>query len=62
MKQRVNVFWQIIVYGKSIDSLKASLADAQNTSVLSMTNYTKMSNDEISQVLLQDYINWKKHR
>ena len=62
MKQRANVFWQIIVYGKSIDSLKASLADAQNTSVLSMTNYTKMSNDEISQVLLRDYINWKKHR
>lgn len=62
MKNRPNVFWQIIVYGTSSANISNAISDAANTSVVSMTNYATMDDTTISQVLLKGYITWKKGR
>ena len=62
MKNRPNVFWQIIVYGTSSANISKAILNAANTSVVSMTNYAAMDDAAISQALLKDYINWKKSK
>lgn len=59
MKKRPNVFWQIIVYGTH-SKIDGAISTAKNTSLVSMDNYSSMSNDEITNILLKDYLNWKK--
>lgn len=58
MKARKDVFWQIIVYGKHSEVTEA-IKGATNISLVSMTNYASKSDEEITQALLKDYINWK---
>lgn len=62
MKNRPNVFWQIIVYGTDSTNISNAISDAGNTSVVSMTNYAAMDDAAISQALLKDYITCKKGR
>lgn len=62
MKNRPNVFWQIIVYGTSSVNISNAISGAANTSVVSMTNYAAMDDAAISQALLKDYIIWKKSK
>ena len=60
MQQRQNVFWQIIVYGVTCDNISKSISNVSNTSVVSLTDYASKTDEQISQILLKDYINWKK--
>ena len=62
MQNRSDVFWQIIVYGKSHVNISKSISDIANTSVVSLTDYASKTQEEISIVLLKDYIQWKKNR
>jgi len=59
MKNRTNVFWQIIVYGKH-QSIMSAINGIPNISLVSMENYTSKSDSEINQALLKAYIDWKK--
>lgn len=59
MKDRKDVFWQIIVYGKHSEITEA-IKGIPNVSLVSMTDYASMSNENIMLTLLKDYINWKK--
>lgn len=59
MKNRTNVFWQIIVYGKH-QSIISAINGIPNISLVSMENYTSKSDSEINQTLLKAYIDWKK--
>lgn len=59
MKNRTDVFWQIIVYG-SHSSITSAISGIPNISLVSMTDYASKNESEITQALLKDYINWKK--
>ena len=59
MKNRTDVFWQIIVYG-SHNSISSAISGIPNISLVSMTDYASKGESEINQALLKDYINWKK--
>ena len=59
MKGRKDVFWQIIVYGKHSEITKA-IKGTPNVSLVSMTDYDSMSDEDITLTLLKDYINWEK--
>ena len=61
MQKKSNVFWQIIVYGVSYDNINNSISDVANTSVVSLTEYALKTDEEISSLLLKDYIDWKKN-
>ena len=60
MQKRSNVFWQIIVCGGSFDNITKSISNVTNTSVVSLTDYASNSDEQISTLLLKDYIEWKK--
>lgn len=60
MQKRSNVFWQIIVYGVSHKCISESISNVDNTSVVSLTEYASKTEEQIRQVLLRDYIAWKK--
>lgn len=60
MKNRADVFWQIIVYG-SHKSISSSISGISNISIVSMTNYESLNNSEITKALLNDYITWKNN-
>lgn len=59
MKNRTDVFWQIIVYG-SHSSITSAISGIPNISLVSMTDYTSKNDSEITQALLKDYIDWKR--
>ena len=59
MKNRKDVFWQIIVYG-SHNSITSAISGIPNISLVCMTDYASKNESEITQALLKDYINWKK--
>jgi hypothetical protein len=61
MQKKSNVFWQIIVYGVSHDNITRSISNVGNTSVVSLTEYASKTDEEISTLLLKDYIDWKKN-
>ena len=61
MKQRSKVFWQIIVCGSSSTNIQNTITNVENTSVVSLNDYSSKTDEEISQILLKDYIGWKKH-
>lgn len=56
MKNRTDVFWQIIVYG-SHSSITSAISGIPNISLVSMTDYASKNESEITQALLKDYIN-----
>lgn len=60
MKQRSKVFWQIIVCGSNSTCIEKAIQNVDNTSVVSLTDYASKTDDEISKILLKDYIAWKK--
>ena len=62
MQNRSNVFWQIIVYGGSFDNITKSISNVANTSVVSLTDYASKTDEQISELLLKDYIVWKKRQ
>lgn len=61
MQKRNNVFWQIIVYGVSFENITKSISNVVNISVISLTDYASKSEEQISQLLLKDYIDWKRN-
>lgn len=62
MESRKDVFWQIIVYGNEHTNISNTISNVNNTSVIGITDYKSLSDMKISQVLLEDYIVWKKDR
>ena len=60
MQNRDKVFWQIIVYDVPLENITKSISNVTNTSVVSLTDYNSKEDEEISEVLLKEYINWKK--
>lgn len=62
MKQRKNVFWQIIAYEQDVKNIKAATMGIRNTSIISLSNYQSKTDYEISEILLKDYIVWKSIR
>lgn len=61
MKNRENVFWQVIVYG-SHNNISSTITDIPNVSLVCMDNYKSKSQTEINNALLKDYIIWKNKR
>lgn len=59
MKNRSDVFWQIIVYG-SHKSITSAIKGIPNISIVNMTNYESQNDIEITKAILKDYISWKK--
>lgn len=63
MQARSNVFWQIIVYGSGKEAnIKNNIDKLSNTSVVNMTDYASMTDEQITQVLLSNYIKWKQNK
>lgn len=62
MKQRKNVFWQIIAYEQDVKNIKAATKSIRNTSVISLSNYQSKTDNEISELLLKDYVIWKSKK
>lgn len=59
MKNRSDVFWQIIVYG-SHKCITSAIDGIPNISLVNMTDYDSKNDLEVTQAILKDYINWKK--
>lgn len=59
MKNRSDVFWQIIVYG-SHKSITSAIKGIPNISIVNMTDYESKNDIEITKAILKDYISWKK--
>lgn len=59
MKQREHVFWQIIVYKSDAKGIKAAITNIENTSVVTLYDYQSRTDEEISELLLKNYIVWK---
>ena len=62
MKKRKNVFWQIIAYEQDVKNIKAATKNIKNTSIISLSNYQSKTDDEISEMLLKDYVVWKSKK
>ena len=62
MKQRKNVFWQIIAYEQDVKNIKAATKNIRNTSIISLSNYQSKRDEEISEMLLKDYVVWKSKK
>ena len=62
MKQRKNVFWQIIAYEQDVKNIKAATKNIRNTSIISLSNYQSKKDEEISEMLLKDYVVWKSKK
>lgn len=58
MQARSDVFWQIIVYGEH-ENISSTIAGIPNLSLVCMHDYSSKEDDEISHILLKDYISWK---
>ncbi len=61
MQKRSSVFWQIIVYGVTFENITKSISNIANTSVISLADYASKTEEQISSLLLKDYIEWKKN-
>ncbi len=59
MKQRKNVFWQIIAYEQDVKNIKAAIKNRKNISVVSLFDYQNKTDEDISEILLKNYIMWK---
>lgn len=59
MKQREQVFWQIIVYESNATEIKSAIANIENASVVTLSDYQSRTDEEISEMLLKNYIVWK---
>jgi hypothetical protein len=62
MKQRKNVFWQIIAYEQDVNNIKSATKGIRNTSIISLSNYQSKTDNEISEILLKDYVIWKSKK
>ena len=62
MKQRNNVFWQIIAYKQDVNNIKSAIRSIRNMSVVSLSDYQSKTDEEIYEILLKEYILWKKNR
>lgn len=62
MKQRKNVFWQIIAYEQDVTNIKAAIRNIKNISVVSLSDYQGKSDEEINGLLLKDYVVWKSKK
>lgn len=62
IKQRKNVFWQIIAYEQDVNNIKSATKGIRNTSIISLTNYQSKTDVEISEMLLKDYVLWKSKK
>lgn len=61
-KEREKCFWQIIAYEQDVKNIKAAIKNIKNVSVVSLFNYQGKSDEEISRILLKDYIIWKSRK
>lgn len=59
MKQRKNVFWQIIAYEQDVKNIKTAIKSIKNTSIISLSNYQSKTDNEIGEMILKDYVLWK---
>lgn len=62
MKQRKNVFWQIIAYEQDVNNIKTAIKRIDNASILSLSNYQGKADNEICEMLLKDYVIWKSKK
>lgn len=59
MKDKPKVFWQIIVYRKH-KNISSTIDGIHNVSLVCMDDYASKNDKEIYQILLKDYLAWKK--
>jgi len=57
MKERSDVFWQIIVYGSQHDSISSAIQNVDNTSVVNMEDYDKMDAKKIKTLVVDAQYN-----
>lgn len=60
MKLRQHVFWQIIAYEQNIKNMVSATEGIENVSIISLSDYKSKTDNEISEMLLKDYVAWKK--
>ena len=51
MKQRKNVFWQIIAYEQDVKNIKAAIKNRKNISVVSLFDYQNKTDKSIEKIL-----------
>ncbi len=61
-KKREECFWQIIAYEQDVKNIKTAIKSIKNVSVVSLSNYQSKSDEELSGILLKDYIIWKSKK
>lgn len=62
MKNRPNVFWQLIVYGKDYSNIANAIGGMSNASVVCLNDYASKSDKEINEILLKHYVSWKANK
>lgn len=60
LSQREKVFWQIIAYESDLKNIKTSIKNVKNASIISLSDYQNITDNEINLLLLKDYIFWKQ--
>lgn len=58
MKEKNNVFWQVIAYGQH-KNISQAITGLGNVSLVSLDDFGTKTDSEITSILLRDYIAWK---
>ena len=60
MKKYRNVFWQIISYEAKCDNIAKTISSLNNASLITLHNYVSKTEQELTYILLKDYISWRQ--
>lgn len=60
MKERKDVFWQIISYEQNCSNIRRNINLMKNASLVSLYDYANQSKDQIQSMIVEGYIKWRK--
>ena len=55
-----NTFWQILSYEKSCPQITNSIKNIPNISLALLMNYESLSDEQLQETIIKDYLQWKK--
>lgn len=59
MKNRKDVFWQIISYEQNCGNIRRSINAMKNASLITLHDYANRSKEEIQSMLVEGYVKWR---
>ena len=62
MKSSKSVFWQIISYESSCKNIASAINELDNVSLATLHDYESKSEKELDDIILKDYLNWRKSK